>query len=223
MSTLRVDNIKSRTGTVVTVPETNTLAVTGIVSVTSTGSITNAGNLTNSGNFTNTGNLTVTGNLNATAGVITASNLNVTNTLTLADAQVGGALTVTGNLTVNGTTTTLSTTNTVVSDRLLELANGTTGSPTADSGIVIERGSETNIFIGYDEGLDLFVTGTTQGTGSSTDISPTPIAVLCGALKITDSAGTNEFVINYLSAQGAPDGATAGRYLQNITVDAGTY
>ena len=63
MSTLRVDNIKSRTGSVVTVPETNTLAVTGIVSVTSTGSITNAGNLTNSGNFTNSGNVNTTGGI----------------------------------------------------------------------------------------------------------------------------------------------------------------
>jgi hypothetical protein len=160
----------------------------------------------------------------AGTGVEWASNIDVPGTLDVSStATFDNNVTIQGDLTVNGTTTTLSTTNTVVSDRLLELANGTTGSPTADSGIVIERGSEANIFIGYDEGLDLFVTGTTQGTGSSTDISPTPIAVLCGALKITDSAGTNEFVINYLSAQGAPDGATAGRYLQNITVDAGTY
>ena len=144
MSTLRVDNIKSRTGTVVTVPETNTLAVTGIVSVTSTGSITNAGNLTNSGNFTNTGNLTVAGNFQATTGVITASNLNVTNTLTLADAQVGGALTVTGNLTVNGTTTTIDTATLSVEDKNIGIASVTTPSnTTADGGgLTIFGGSD---------------------------------------------------------------------------------
>jgi hypothetical protein len=160
----------------------------------------------------------------AGTGVEWASNIDVPGTLDVSStATFDNNVTIQGDLTVNGTTTTLSTTNTVVSDRLLELANGTTGSPTADAGIIIERGSDSNIFIGYDEGLDLFVTGTTTATGSSNDVSPTPIAVLCGALKITDTAGTNESIISYLAAGSAPDGATAGRYLQNITVDAGTY
>jgi hypothetical protein len=129
MSTLRVDNIKSRTGSTVTIPETNTLAVTGIVSVTSSGSITNAGN------FTNTGNLSVGGNFEVTAGVITASSLNVTNTLTLADVQVGGALTVTGDLTVNGTTTTIDTVNLVVEDKNIGIGTTTAASnTTADGG-----------------------------------------------------------------------------------------
>ena len=71
MSKLRVDKIVSRTGNVVEIPDSNTLAVTGIVSVTSGGSVTNAGD------FTNTGNLTVAGNFEATTGVITANSLNV--------------------------------------------------------------------------------------------------------------------------------------------------
>ena len=158
MSTLRVDNIKSRTGSVVTVPETNTLAVTGIVSVTSTGSITNAGNLTNSGNFTNTGNLTVTGNLNATAGVITASNLNVTNTLTLADVQVGGALTVTGNLTVNGTTTTIDTATLSIEDKNIGIASVTSPSnSTADGGgITIFAGTDGDKSLTWNQNSDAF-------------------------------------------------------------------
>ena len=158
MSTLRVDNIKSRTGSVVTVPETNTLAVTGIVSVTSTGSITNAGNLTNSGNFTNTGNLTVTGNLNATAGVITASNLNVTNTLTLADVQVGGALTVTGNLTVNGTTTTIDTATLSIEDKNIGIASVTSPSnSTADGGgITIFAGTDGDKTFTWNSNSDAF-------------------------------------------------------------------
>ena len=170
MSTLRVDNIKSRTGSVVTVPETNTLAVTGIVSVTSTGGITNAGNLTNSGNFTNTGNLTnsgnftntgnltVTGNLNATAGVITASNLNVTNTLTLADVQVGGALTVTGNLTVNGTTTTIDTATLSIEDKNIGIASVTSPSnSTADGGgITIFAGTDGDKTFTWNSNSDAF-------------------------------------------------------------------
>ena len=81
---------------------------------------------------------------------------------------VAGDATVTGDLTVNGTTTTVSTTNTVVSDTLLELGNGSSGSPGNDSGIVIERGSADNAFIGFDESDDKFKVGTGSFTGAST-------------------------------------------------------
>ena len=102
MSTLRVDNIKSRTGTVLTVPDSNTLAVTGIVSVTSGGAITNAGNLTNTGDLSVGGNATVTGTLdvngaatfNNPSGIITTGTLNVT-TLSQQNAVFSGVVTAT--------------------------------------------------------------------------------------------------------------------------------
>jgi len=108
MSTLRVDNIKSRTGTVLTVPDSNTLAVTGIVSVTSGGAITNAGNLTNSGNLTSTGDLSVGGNATVTgsldvsgggsfnnpSGIITTGTLSV-GTLSQQNAVFSGVVTAT--------------------------------------------------------------------------------------------------------------------------------
>ena len=79
-----------------------------------------------------------------------------------------GNLTVGGNLTVNGTTTTLSSTNSVVADKIIELGNGTSGAPSGDSGIVIERGSSSNAFMGWDESSDTFLMGTGNFTGSST-------------------------------------------------------
>ena len=82
--------------------------------------------------------------------------------------EVAGSATITGDLTVNGTTTTIDTTNTVVSDSLIELANGTSGSPANDAGIVIERGSSDNAFIGFDESADKFIVGTGSFTGAST-------------------------------------------------------
>ena len=93
-----------------------------------------------------------------------------TDLVTLADQAVtiAGSLTLTGGLTVNGTTTTVATTNTVVSDSLIELANGTSGSPSNDAGIVIERGSANNAFIGFDESADKFIVGTGTFTGAST-------------------------------------------------------
>ncbi len=77
-------------------------------------------------------------------------------------------LTLSGNLTVNGTTTTASSTNTVIADTLIELGNGTSGTPANDSGFVIERGSSDNAFIGFDESADKFTMGTGSFTGAST-------------------------------------------------------
>ena len=82
--------------------------------------------------------------------------------------EVAGNATITGDLTVNGTTTTIDTTNTVVSDSLIELGNGTSGSPSNDAGIIIERGSADNAFIGFDESADKFIVGTGSFTGAST-------------------------------------------------------
>jgi hypothetical protein len=55
-----------------------------------------------------------------------------------------------------------------VSDSLVEYANGTTGSPSNDAGIVIERGDSNNAFIGFDESEDKFRVGTGTFTGAST-------------------------------------------------------
>jgi hypothetical protein len=83
MSTLRVDNIKSRTGTTVTIPSSHTLAVTGNQTVT--------GSLTVNGG----GTLTTTGTVST--GALTADSLVVTNDLT-----VNGTTT-----TINSTTLTV--------------------------------------------------------------------------------------------------------------------
>ena len=152
-----------------------------------------------------------------------ATNDQLTNSIVTDD---GTTVTIGGNLTVNGTTTTVNTTNTVISDALIELANGSTGAQatTRDSGIVIERGTDSNIFFGYDEGVDVFVAGTTTATGATNgDVAPTPIAFLAGAFNVTDTAGTNQAIVSYLAADGLFTGAAAGRYLQNVTVDCGVY
>ena len=84
------------------------------------------------------------------------------------DATVTNDLTVTGDFTVNGDTTTINTTNKVLTDAIIELANGTTGTPTNDAGMVIERGDQNNAFIGFDESADKFIVGTGTFTGAST-------------------------------------------------------
>ena len=108
----------------------------------------------------------------------------------------GTTLTVAGNLNVTGTTTSVSTTNTTITDRLIELANGTTGTPSGDAGIIIERGDSDNAAIIWDESADTFVVGTTTATGSSSgDLSVTDGALKAGSLDISgdvDVDGTLE-------------------------------
>ena len=88
--------------------------------------------------------------------------------VTFADIAATGNVTITGNLDVNGTTTTLDSTNSTITDRLIELGNGTTGTPANDMGLVFERGDSDNAFIGWDESADKFLVGTGSFTGAST-------------------------------------------------------
>ena len=59
--------------------------------------------------------------------------------------------------------------NMVVADLLMELGNGRTGAPgNNDIGLILERGTENNAFIGYDESEDKFTMAFTEATGTDT-------------------------------------------------------
>ena len=89
-------------------------------------------------------------------------------------SSLAGDLAIAGDLTVNGTTTLLNTTNSAISDKLIELGTGTTGSPSGDMGLVLERGTDSNIFVGFDESEDRFVVRAGTFTGASSgDLSYT--------------------------------------------------
>jgi len=92
----------------------------------------------------------------------TSDNVQFAQVTTTGNAIVGG------DLTVNGTTTTINSSNMTVDDQLIELGNGRSGSASGDAGIVIERGSDANAFIGFDESADKFTVGTGTFTGAST-------------------------------------------------------
>jgi archaellum component FlaC len=75
-------------------------------------------------------------------------------------------LVVGGNLSVGGTTTTINAVDTVIADRVLTLSNGAV-SGAFDSGLIIARGSDSNVFIGFDESADQFVVGYTSEPGGN--------------------------------------------------------
>ena len=114
-----------------------------------------------------------TGSDGSTLKAIRAANVDVqgsllSNDITATTVTVNGDTVITGGLTVNGTTTTVSSTNTTIADSILELATGTSGAPSNDVGLVIERGASDNVFIGWDESEDKVKVGTGSFTGSST-------------------------------------------------------
>ena len=98
----------------------------------------------------------VNGNVEATAGI---SNFN--------------DVTIAGNLIVQGTTTSIETTNTDITDNVIVLNNGEVGAgvTAGTSGIEIDRGSEANKTLVWDEtadkwtvGAETFVAATFEGT-----------------------------------------------------------
>ena len=169
--------------------------------------ITNA-NLANSAVTVGTTSISLGASATTIAGVsdLTAGTINIAgNVIKSTDStkveigagdglSVAGDLTVAGNMTVTGTTTTLSSTNTVVSDKLYELANGTSGTPSGDAGIVIERGSSDNAIIGFDESADEFIVGTGSFTGASSgNLTITRGTIATGGTKVY-KAGTDHAV-----------------------------
>ena len=67
---------------------------------------------------------------------------------------VGGDTIITGNLTVNGTTTTISTEEIALADNIIILNSNEAGTPSQNAGLEIERGTQTNFQIIFDETND---------------------------------------------------------------------
>ena len=200
--TLTLPNV---TGTIVTTGDTgsvtNTMLAGSITNAKLAGSITNA-KLSNSSitvsDGSNTSAVSLGGTLTfaGTTNETTVAESSGTVTVGIVDnPTIGGNLTVTGNLTVNGTTTTLSTTNSTISDKLIELATGTSGTPSGDVGIVGERGSSANVFLGFDESADEFTFGTGTFTGATTgDLTITKGTISSAGLRLYDPSDGSHYV-----------------------------
>ena len=116
-------------------------------------------------------------------------------------------VTVGGNLTVSGTTTTVNSTNVEIGDNIIALNYDTTGTPTENAGIDVERGDSLNVQLLWDEtndkwtvGSQTFVAATFEGNLTG-DVTGTVSSI---ANHDTDdlTEGSNKFFTNAL-AQGA--------------------
>jgi hypothetical protein len=95
----------------------------------------------------------------ATTSNVTFNNVAVDGTLTsdditAANMTASGNVIVTGNLTVNGTTTTVNSNTVNIGDNIIVLNSDETGTPSANAGIEIERGTSTNVLVRYKEASD---------------------------------------------------------------------
>jgi hypothetical protein len=136
--------------------------------------------------ITNTTANKLTFNNDISGSVVELMSLTPHATAASSTAAFAGHVTIAGDLTITGATTTASSTNTVITDKLIELANGASGSASGDVGLVLERGSEANVFIGWDESINALVVGTGTFTGSTTgDLSHTLAAAKFGSLTLT--------------------------------------
>jgi hypothetical protein len=118
----------------------------------------------------------LTGNISVAVDstvVRTSGNQTIAGVKTFSDNVV-----VVGNLTVEGNTTTIGTTSLLVTDKFIELASNTTGTPAGDVGIYLNRGSFGNSAIYYDQASGYFALAETADPATNTSVSPTSFANL---------------------------------------------
>ena len=126
--------------------------------------------------------------------------------------QMNDDLIIQGNLTVLGDSIVANTINSVVQDRFILLANSVTGTPTADVGIFMNRGTSGNAAIFYDESAKSFTIAETRDPDSNVVISPTGLAnLVVGTLKY-NGADLNTAITDNRS------GAISTVYKDNLTV-----
>ena len=131
-------------------------------------------------------------------------------------------LIVTGNLTVNGDTTTVNSENKVIQDRFIMLANSVSGAPSADVGILFNRGTSGNAAFFYDESAKFFTLSETRDPDTNVAISPTGAANLSvGQLTATtvafNGADLNTAITDNVATLNTADTALQSRLTTNVT------
>ena len=117
---------------------------------------------------------------------------------TTGDQSIGGVKTfsdniiLSGNLTVNGTQTILNTETLTVDDNIIVLNNNEAGTPSADAGIEVERGSSTNVKLQWDESADVW-----QFTNDGSEYHTIPTtAITRGSISVSDAGGDGSLAYN---------------------------
>jgi len=118
--------------------------------------------------------------------------------VTVGSLTTSGNVIVGGNLTVSGTTTTVNTETINLADNQILLNSNETGDPSQNGGIEIERGTETNKTLVWNEtddkwtvGSETFVAGTFEGNLTGNAATATTAGALTG-----DVTKTGDFTVD---------------------------
>lgn len=111
-------------------------------------------------------------------------------------------LTVSGNLTVSGTTTTVNTETINLADNVILLNSNETGTPSQNGGIEIERGTETNKTLVWDESSDKWTVGSETFVAATFEGEATNLATsfTTGQTALSTAADDDVLVIYDTSA-----------------------
>lgn len=126
----------------------------------------------NADTLTLTGDLVVDGNTtlgNESTDTITINGVTTINGAT----SISGNTSIVGDLTVTGTTTTVNSNEVNIGDSIILLNSDETGTPTQDGGIEIERGTDDNVALYWNETADAWYITKDDGAVSSVRILDT--------------------------------------------------
>ena len=137
-------------------------------------------------------------NINAAGGDVKLSNGSGTVT-------VENDLVVDGNLTVSGTATSVNTETITLNDNIIVLNNNETGTPSANAGIEVERGTSTNRQLRFNESTDKWQIQT--GDSTFADIATGGGSVEGTVAAGASVSGTNTGDVSLTLASGVPTGA----------------
>ena len=126
---------------------------------------------------------------------------------------VNDSLVVTGDLTVNGDVTTLNTATMNVEDNIFVLNSNVTGTPVANAGLEVERGSYTNSSIFWNETENKWYVGT---PADNTDAAVETALALAGHTHSTgDITGIQEYVEDTVGAMTSGSNSLSVTYTDN--------
>jgi len=157
--------------------------------------------------------------------------------ITAASISATGDVTITGNLTVQGSTTSVESNTVTIGDAILELNADETGAPTANAGLLVNRGTSTNVELVWDEGNDRWTVGAYDfvaanfigdltGTADDADALSSAVTVeltgdVTGSATFTNAGDTASITATIAADSVALGTDTTGNYVEDITAGDG--
>lgn len=216
------------------VTETGDAIIAGVLTVNGDGQSSFTGDVLIGGSLQVNGDATVAVDLAADTLTLTGD-LQVNGNTTLGNeptdtttingvTTINGDTSIVGNLTVTGTTTTVNSNEVNIGDSIILLNSDETGVPSQNGGIEIERGTDDNVALFWNETADAwYVTKDSNDTVSSVRILDTDdLAEIQDALAVTNLGDLNDVTITNVQ-QDQFVVWSGSEWVNTSTVDGGTF